>query len=214
MVLVRKIEMAMLQLFGYSQIFFARAGTTVLTYDKQGVGQSEGNWEVENFSELAQDALAGIEFLKTKKELAITKIGIGGSSQAGWIIAKAIEQSENVDFALTIGAAGSGISVAEQNIYNTETLMKCSGTFTEKQVTDALTQQKYFFNYIANQKDADKLDKFTRSLEKDTLIRDWLFPVSTQIDLTNKNQWFTALEINFNPLNIWKNYKKTCFNDI
>jgi pimeloyl-ACP methyl ester carboxylesterase/ketosteroid isomerase-like protein len=199
---------------GYASIIrlladiFARDGVTVLTYDKQGVGQSEGNYEKENFTELAQDALGGIGFLKTRKDLSLSKIGLGGSSQAGWIIAKAIEQSKDVDFALTIGSAGSGISVVEQNIYNTEILMQCSGVFSPSQITNAITQQRYFFEYLANQSNAAKLDGFTKSIEKDTLIRDWLFPVSNQIDLTNRNQWFTALEINFNPLPVWKNYNK------
>lgn len=200
---------------GYASIIrlladiFARDGVTVLTYDKQGVGQSEGNSEYESFADLAQDALAGIDFLKTRKDLALSKIGLGGSSQAGWIIAKAIDQSSNkVDFALTIGAAGSGISVIEQNIYNTEVSMKCSGTFSETQIAKAITQQKYFFDYLTNQSNAKKLDEFTSSIEKDTLIRDWLFPTSNQIDLTNRNQWFTVLEINFNPLPIWKDYNK------
>jgi pimeloyl-ACP methyl ester carboxylesterase/ketosteroid isomerase-like protein len=199
---------------GYASIIrlladiFARDGVTVLTYDKQGVGQSEGNNEKENFAELAQDALAGISFLRTRKNLSSSKIGLGGSSQAGWIIAKAIEQNKDVDFALTIGSAGSGISVVEQNIYNTEILMQCSGVFSPSQITNAITQQRYFFEYLANQSNAKKLDGFTKSIEKDTLIRDWLFPVSNQIDLTNRNQWFTALEINFNPLPVWKNYNK------
>jgi pimeloyl-ACP methyl ester carboxylesterase len=197
---------------GYASIIrlladiFARTGTAILTYDKQGVGQSSGNWEVENFTALAQDALAGLDFLKTKKELSLTKIGLAGSSQAGWIIAKAIEQSNSVDFALTIGAAGSGISVAEQNIYNTGISLQCSGAFSEKQIANVITQQKYFFEYLDNKKNAKKLDQFTKNIEKDTLIRDWLFPTSRQVDLVNKNQWFTALEVKFNPLPVWKNY--------
>jgi pimeloyl-ACP methyl ester carboxylesterase len=199
---------------GYASIIrlladiLAREGITVLTYDKQGVGASEGNYEVQNFTSLAKDALAGIDFLKSNKALSLTKIGLGGSSQAGWIIAKAIEQNNQVDFALTIGAAGSGISVVEQNLYNTEVLMKCTGTFSEKQITNAITQQRYFFDFLANQKNAKYLDEFTKNIEKDTLIQGWLFPTSTQTDLTNRNQWFTALEVNFNPLSIWKNYNK------
>ncbi len=200
---------------GYASIIrlladiFAREGITVLTYDKQGVGESEGNSEYESFTDLANDAVSGIDFLKTRKDLNLSKIGIGGSSQAGWIIAKAIEHNEKkVDFALTIGAAGSGISVIEQNLYNTEISMKCAKIYSKTQIDNAITQQRYFFDYLLNQSNAKKLDEYSRKVSKDTLIRDWLFPTSKQIDLTNKNQWFTALEINFNPLPIWKNYNK------
>ncbi|CAN5373882.1 hypothetical protein BH20ACI2_BH20ACI2_13780 [soil metagenome] len=55
---------------GYASIirlladFFARNGVAVLTYDKQGVGESQGDWTSESFSKLADDALAGVEYLK------------------------------------------------------------------------------------------------------------------------------------------------------
>jgi pimeloyl-ACP methyl ester carboxylesterase len=202
---------------GYASIIrlladiLSRDGTTVLTYDKQGIGQSEGNWATENFVELAQDAIAGIDFLKSYKELSLSKVGIGGSSQAGWVIAKAIEKRQDIDFVLTIGAAGSGIPVVEQNIYNTEVVLKCDGSFSKKQIKNIITQQSYFFEFLKNPNQANTLDKFTKSIENDKKIRDWLFPSSKQVDLNNRNQWFTALEVNFDPLPIWKKYENPVF---
>jgi pimeloyl-ACP methyl ester carboxylesterase/ketosteroid isomerase-like protein len=199
---------------GYASIIrlladaLAKEGTTVLTYDKQGVGASSGNYESQNFADFAQDALAGIDLLKTKYGVSLSKIGLGGSSQAGWIIAKAIEQSEYVDFAITVGAAGSGVSVKEQNLYNTEVLMKCTRTFSDNQISNAISQQRHFFSFLEDPKSAQNLDEFTSKIQKDTLIRDWLFPTSNLVDFTNRNQWYTALEIGFDPLPIWKNYKK------
>ena len=70
---------------------------------------------------------------------------------------------------------GSGISVIEQNIFNTETSMKCNGAYSKSQIENAITQQKYFFDYITHQSNAKKLDKFTSSIAKDTLISGWLF---------------------------------------
>lgn len=182
-------------------------GTTVLTYDKQGVGSSSGNWESESFEQLADDALAGINYLKSNKQLKFTKIGLGGSSQAGWIIAKAIKKNKAVDFVLTIGAAGSGVSVTEQNLYNTKVLMECQN-FTASQIITALTQQNLFYEYLQNKSDGKVLDNFTIIASKDSLLRDWLYPTSKEIDFTNKNQWYTALEINYNPIAAWKQYNK------
>ncbi len=199
---------------GYASIIrlladiFAREGVSVLTYDKQGVGSSMGNWETQSFESLGQDALAGINYLKGRRDLKLTTFGLGGSSQAGWVIAKAIEQSDSVDFVLTIGAAGSGISVIDQNLYNTKIRMECTGTLDQKQISNALTQQRLFFDYIRYQKNAEEFDNFTHSLSSDKAVRDWLFPLSKEIDLKNKNQWFTALEIEFDPLTIWKTYNR------
>ena len=84
--------------------------------------------------------------------------------------------------------------------------MECSKTFTQKQIGNALMQQRLFFEYVKNQKNAKELDQFTVSLSADSLLRDWLYPMSNDIDLNNRNQWFTALEIAFDPANVWKNY--------
>lgn len=197
---------------GYASIIrlladvLARSGVVVLTYDKQGVGESQGDWTSQSFSKLADDALAGIAYLKNRKDLKFEKIGLGGSSQAGWIMAKAVEKSA-ADFVITIGAAGSGISVIEQNLYNTKMLMQCEG-FNQKQIEIALTQQKHFFDFLQTRKNGNKLDEFTIVAAKDTKLKDWLFPTSGEIDFQNPNQWFTALEINFEPLDVWRNYRK------
>jgi pimeloyl-ACP methyl ester carboxylesterase/ketosteroid isomerase-like protein len=198
---------------GYASIIrlpadvLARNGITVLTYDKQGVGSSSGNWEGESFEQLAEDALAGIRYLKSNKQLTLIKIGLAGSSQAGWIIAKAVEKNPAVDFVLTIGAAGSGVSVTEQNLYNTRALMECQN-FTAAQIGTALKQQKLFYDYLLHKSDGKELDEFTITAAKDSLVRDWLYPGTAGIDFNNKNQWYTALEIEYDPVAAWKKYTK------
>ncbi|MFM9909118.1 MAG: serine aminopeptidase domain-containing protein [Chitinophagaceae bacterium] len=198
---------------GYASIIriladvLARNGTTVLTYDKQGVGSSSGNWEGESFEQLAEDALAGINYLKSNKQFKFSKIGLGGSSQAGWIIAKAVEKNPAIDFVLTIGAAGSGVSVIEQNLYNTRVLMECQN-FNSAQIATALKQQNLFYAFLQHASDGKELDNFTKEISKDSLVSDWLYPVTTGIDFKNKNQWYTALEIGYDPLAAWKQYNK------
>jgi pimeloyl-ACP methyl ester carboxylesterase len=200
---------------GYASIIrlladvFARQGIVVLTYDKQGIGNSEGNWASMSFKDLADDALSGITFLKKRHDIDVQKIGLAGSSQAGWVIAKALEKSQKeVDFALLIGAAGSGISVIDQNLYNTEMQMTCLGSFSKQQIDQALLQQWYFLKYVSTSKYGAEYDKITAKISQDTLIRDWLFPLTKDIDLKNRSQWFTALELAFDPLPIWGNFDR------
>jgi alpha/beta superfamily hydrolase len=185
-----------------------RKGITVFTFDKQGVGSSEGNWEKLNFSALANDALSGIKYLKDRSDLKLTKIGLGGYSQAGWVIARAVEQSKNVDFVVALNAAGSGITVAEQNIYDVKTQMQCENKFSGLQRAQITSQQKYFFDYLLHRKNADKLNALTGILKKDTLLKEWLYPNTSEIDFNDKTQWYNALEVGFNPLPIWKHYQK------
>lgn len=183
-----------------------RQGITVLSYDKQGIGSSEGNWEKLNFTSLAKDALSAIDYLKQRHELKITKIGLGGYSQAGWVIARAVQQRPDVSFVLNISAAGSGVTVADQNIYDVKTQMECSGKFSKLQVQQIYKQQNYFFDYLLHHKNGDALDAFTQTLKPDTTLKDWLYPITTEIDFNDKTQWFNALEVGFDPLPIWKSY--------
>lgn len=63
---------------------FAEHGIAALIYDKRGCGASGGRWPA-RFSELAGDAVAGIQFLRGRADIDGTKIGLWGGSQGGWI---------------------------------------------------------------------------------------------------------------------------------
>ncbi|WP_250254263.1 alpha/beta hydrolase [Chryseobacterium sp. Marseille-Q3244] len=86
----------------------ANNGIAVLTYDKRGVGESEGvyagpevgtnNVDASNLNLLSLDASAAVNTLS--KDLHNNKIQIGliGASQAGWIIPLAAKKNKKVKF--------------------------------------------------------------------------------------------------------------------
>lgn len=82
----------------------AQAGFAVITYDKRGVGQSGGSYEEanntspENLDLLAHDAAMALRVIRSRPELAGTKTGYWGISQAGWIIPIAMERFESSEF--------------------------------------------------------------------------------------------------------------------
>ena len=97
-------------------------GYVVLRYDKRGVGQSTGVYSgvgVRNghrmFDLLASDMVAGVEFLRTQPDVDASRIGLMGSSQAGWIIPLAAQRT-NVAFMILI--SGPAVSVGEENYYS------------------------------------------------------------------------------------------------
>jgi dienelactone hydrolase len=184
-----------------------RKGLIVLTYDKQGVGSSQGDWSKMKFTELAGDALAARGFLKSVKTLRLSKIGMGGYSQAGWVMARAIEKQPGIDFILALSTAGSGITVAEQNIYDVKTQMECAGKYSAEQIALIHRQQDLFFDYINTRKNGQALDDLTGTISKDSILKEWKDPSTQEIDFNNRSEWFNALEVGFNPLPIWKGYK-------
>jgi hypothetical protein len=51
--------------------FLVRHGVAVLGYDKRGVGDSTGDWNAATYEDLAADAVAAVEYLKTRRDTAI-----------------------------------------------------------------------------------------------------------------------------------------------
>ena len=101
-------------------MFFVSRGFAVLSYDKRGVGASTGTYvraaTDANLRSLAADALAGVEWLKRRRDIDPQRIGLSGGSQAGWVIELAASQSADVRFAAL--QSGPAMSVGQQLAYS------------------------------------------------------------------------------------------------
>ena len=77
--------------------YFASQGIAALIYDKRGTGQSGGAYEShEPYENLVNDALSAVAFLKQRREIAASQIGIWGLSQGAYISAAAASRSEDI----------------------------------------------------------------------------------------------------------------------
>src|SRR6266567_756786 len=63
---------------------FARRGIACLIYDNRGAGDSTG-YPRASFDDLAADALAGVQFLKSRQDINRQQVGLFAGSQGGWI---------------------------------------------------------------------------------------------------------------------------------
>jgi len=99
---------------------FARRGVATLIYDERGVGGSspELDWGRSSFDDLAGDALAGVQFLQTRKEINPKRIGLYGPSNGGWVVEYAAARSTEVAFIIVV--SGGGIPSWESEVYRVE----------------------------------------------------------------------------------------------
>ena len=196
---------------GYASIMaviadaLAAKGRAVLVYDKRGVGGSDGDWDRAGFATLAEDAIAGMNYLSTRRDIDRSRIGLGGSSQAGWVAAAALAAGARPADVLLVGAAGTAMTVAEQNLYNTEVRMRCA-RIDAQDMALALDQQRAFFAFLANPAQAAELDRLTVAARKRPALADWLFPDSAATD-RSAGQWFTTLDLRFDPVPLWRRYR-------
>ena len=95
---------------------FAEAGFVALTYDKRGVGRSQGDWQTAGFELLAADAESGIGFLRSRADVDPSRIGIYGHSQGGSVAPIVGAHDRRVAF--IIASAAPGLVPAEVERYS------------------------------------------------------------------------------------------------
>ncbi len=78
----------------------------MLRVDDRGVGGSTGSIASSTTEDFAGDALAGIEFLKGRKEVDPAKIGLIGHSEGGLIAPLAASRSSDVAFIVLLAGTG------------------------------------------------------------------------------------------------------------
>jgi len=86
--------------------YFAGQGISALIYDKRGTGHSGGVYEsLGPYTNLVNDALAAVGYLKQRPEIAPSQIGIWGLSQGAYISAAAASRTEDIMFVIGVGAS-------------------------------------------------------------------------------------------------------------
>jgi pimeloyl-ACP methyl ester carboxylesterase len=111
-------------------------GFAVLRYDPPGIGRSTGESGFESLNSRTDEAVAAVQFLQSRSDIQPEKVGLWGISQGGWVIAMAAAGSPQ-DVAFIIPVSGSGVSVAEQQVYSIEAHSKAAG-FSEEDIAKAV----------------------------------------------------------------------------
>lgn len=114
----------------------AQGGFAVLRYDPPGVGQSTGDSRFETLYDRAKEAMAALNYLQTRQDIRPDRVGLWGVSQGGWVIEMAAADHPQ-DVAFLISVSGSGVSVAEQQVWGVETQTRAAG-LSESDVAKAV----------------------------------------------------------------------------
>lgn len=147
--------------------YLARNGIAVLRYDDRGVNESTGNYYESTPDNFAQDVIAGINFLSSRKEIDKNKIGLIGHSGGGIVASIVASQNNNIKYIVLL--ASPGISGKEDFLLQTDLKLK-TGDYTVKQ--HAFFYKFYDLCYRMIEKGYDKktmIDTLSR-LEKDFLL--------------------------------------------
>ncbi|WP_428655458.1 alpha/beta hydrolase family protein [Runella sp.] len=116
-------------LFGHKPFWviadaLSREGFAVLRVDDRGIGETTG--KVGTSADYAQDVLAAISFLKSRKEVDAKKIGLMGHSEGGMIAPMVAAQSKDVAFIVSL--AGLGVGGRELLLKQSDDILQKAGT--------------------------------------------------------------------------------------
>ena len=105
---------------------FLEKGWAVLFLEKRGVNGSEGSWSRQSFAKRADDAIAGVRYLRSRSDVKPGQVGLCGHSQGGWIVQlAAVLYPDEVAFVICL--AGPNISVRQQIIDDLVNEWRCQG---------------------------------------------------------------------------------------
>lgn len=90
------------------------AGISVFSWDKPGVGVSDGNWLDQSMQDRAAETVSALSAVRQLPGFKRRKIGLLGFSQAGWVLPRVPTLADDASFLILIGGA---INWQEQGRY-------------------------------------------------------------------------------------------------
>jgi pimeloyl-ACP methyl ester carboxylesterase len=139
--------------------YLTRKGIAVLRTDDRGVGGSTGDPRTATTEDLVGDTLAGVAFLKSRKDIDARRIGLIGHSEGGLIAPLAATRSADVAFlVLMAGPAVTG----EQIMYRQSELIARVMGASDEAIARSREQQQRLFAIIRQEKDPATAEKKLR----------------------------------------------------
>ena len=154
----------------------AQNGIAAFIYDKRGSGESSGDPD-STLDELAGDAVAAVQALQFRADIAPDRVGIGGFSQGGYVAPLAASRYGRIAF-LVVGAA-PGVTPAEQNEF-------AAGRGLQRRGLAA--------------PDIERAMQLYRRAATAQITSQGLEEVQRELDAARKEPWFAALGLPTTPL--------------
>lgn len=133
-----------------------RAGIAVLRFDDRGIAKSKGNFSTATSEDFATDVLAGVEYLKTRKEIDAKKIGLIGHSEGGLIAPLCAVKSADVAFIVLMAGPGVG---GEEILYEQAALIARAQGASASAIAETRKIQAQSFAVLKSEPDVAQAEK-------------------------------------------------------
>ena len=141
--------------------YLTRQGIVVLRVDDRGVGESTGDFSQATSADFASDVLAGVEYLKTCKEIDPNKIGLIGHSEGGLIAPMVAVKSPDVAFIILM--AGTGLT-GEEILYLQGALISRAMGVSEEDIIKKRQFNEKIFSVLIEEEDSEIAEERLRQM--------------------------------------------------
>jgi pimeloyl-ACP methyl ester carboxylesterase len=148
--------------------YLTRRGIAVLRVDDRGVGGSTGKTMESTSADFAGDALAGVDFLKGRKEINPKQIGLVGHSEGGMVAPMAAARSKDVAFLVLL--AGTGLPGEEIMYLQGQLILKAAGAPAEELPKQRKLQER-LFAIVKAEKEPKALEKKLRAVLEEEIVK-------------------------------------------
>jgi len=176
---------------------FTRKGIAVLRCDKRGVGKSTGNPDTATTMDLAADSKAALAYLKSRKEIDGTRIGLLGHSEGAIIAPYLAGHSKDVKWLVLLAAPATN---GEQTLLNQSELIGRAGGLSDEQLDASLGFDQAAYALVRKEKDPNTLAEKLVALVKESGLDAALPPAALETQLRMlTSPWFRFF-LDYDPL--------------
>jgi len=122
--------------------YLTKNGIAVLRFDDRGTALSKGDFKTATSVDFSTDVEAGVQYLKRRKEINKSKIGLIGHSEGGIIAPMVASRSNDISFIVLL--AGTGIPGDQLLLLQQKLIGKALGISEDDLLKNEITNKKAF----------------------------------------------------------------------
>ncbi len=180
-----------------------RKEIAVLRFDDRGIGESTGDFLPATSRDFASDALAGVEYLKSRAEIDHAAIGLAGHSEGGLVAPIAAVESDDVSYIVLM--AGPGVR-GEEILYAQAKLIARAGGATEDMIARTESTQRAIFDVLKSEDDVERAGSEIAVIVR-AALEEGTEAERTQAGITDDASWDSVIDAQVRGVNTaWFRY--------
>lgn len=172
--------------------YFLTRGIACLMYDKRGSGLSTGSWLNSSLFDIAGDANAAIEYLRSSTLIDSNRVGLLGVSQGGWVLSMVSQMNNNIAFAISV--TGGGATPYETEMFAVKNRLTHGG-ISQIDQEKALALFGSYFDFLGNGEGRENLINAINSSQE----KEWFGILNLKLPLPTEEeripwQWISTYD--------------------